>query len=242
MWPAPSVPITTPSGSVASAARASAPSSPDVVGMMKTRLSSAGRVERRVARDLRPDRRMPLGDAAERAHLRRGERRQRRRVGLAHDAGVVDLAAEDDEHAQAGGVVAGGDRDGVHEVRRAVGARGGGGPDRAGEDDGRLGVADDVAEHRRLLERVGAVRDDDADAAPRGVAGGAADLELLVEGQVGAREVGDRLRLEALVAGEPGTAAISACASSSGRAPPAPFMPIVPPAPMTRTRRAGGRL
>ena len=39
--------------------------------------------------------------------------------------------------------------------------------DRAGEDDRRLGVADDVAQHRRLLERVGAVRDDDAHAAPR---------------------------------------------------------------------------
>ncbi len=92
---------------------------------------------------------------------------------------MVDLAAEDDEHAEAGRVVARGDRDGVDEVRRAVGARRRGGADRAGEDDGRLGVVDDVAEHRGLFERVGAVRDDDADPAPRGVARGAADLELL---------------------------------------------------------------
>ena len=67
---------------------------------------------------------------------------------------------------------------------------------------GRLGVVDDVAEHRRLLQRVGAVGDDDADPAARGVAGAAADLQLVVEGEVGARQVGDGLGLQPVVVGE----------------------------------------
>ena len=81
-------------------------------------LVEAGRVERRVARDLRPDRRVALGDAPERAHLRGGEGGQRRGVGLAHHARVVDLAAEHDEHAEPGGVVARGHGHGVDELGR----------------------------------------------------------------------------------------------------------------------------
>ena len=60
-----------------------------------------------------------------------------------------------------------------------VGAGGAGRADRAGEDDRRLGVVQDVAEHRGLLEHVGAVGDDDADAAAGGVARLAADAQLV---------------------------------------------------------------
>ena len=51
---------------------------------------------------------------------------------------------------------------------------------------GRLGVEHEVAEHRRLLERVGAVRDDHAHAFPGRRGRLAGDVQDRVEGQVGA--------------------------------------------------------
>jgi hypothetical protein len=86
---------------------------------------------------------------------------------------------------------AGRDADGVDEVGGTVGARGRGGPDGAGEDDRRVGVVQDVAEHRGLLEHVGAVGHDHPDAAARGVAGGAADPQLVLEREVRAGLVED---------------------------------------------------
>ena len=162
------------------------------------------RVHRRVARDLRPDDRVALGHAAQRPGLGRGEGHERRGVGLAHAARVVDLAAEHDQDPQAGGGLAGRDADGVAEVGRAVGARRRGGADGAGDHDRRLGVVDHVAQHRRLLQRVGAVGDDHADAAPGGVARLAADVQLVLERQVRAGHVDHRLGVDAVGVLQPG--------------------------------------
>ena len=198
-----------------------------------------GRVQRRVARQPAPDRRVALGDAAERAVLRAAERDEARRVGLAHRARVMDLAAEDDQDAEPAGGRRGGDADRVDEVGGPVGAGRGRRADRAGEDDRRLGVVQDVAQHRRLLERVGAVRHDDADAAAARVARRAADRELVGRREVRAGLVHQRARLEAL---ELRRARWSSRRSrprrAPGWAPPLPTIPIVPPAERTRTRRA----
>ena len=111
----------------------------------------------------------------------------------------MDLATEDDQYAKSGGVLAGGDTDGVNEVCRSVGSRCAGGSDRASKNNRRLGVADDVAKHCRLFQRVGPVRDDDADPTPGRVARCSADLKLLRQAQMGAREVGDCLCFEPFV-------------------------------------------
>jgi hypothetical protein len=69
----------------------------------------------------------------------------------------------------------------------------------------------DVAEHRGLLEHVGAVRDDDADPAPGRVARRAADAQLVVQRQVRGGLVEDRDRLqvrEGLQAGDGGDEAV----------------------------------
>ena len=111
----------------------------------------------------------------------------------------MDLATEDDQHAKPGGVLAGGDANGVNKVCRPVGSRRAGCSDRAGKNNRCFGVADDVPKHCRLFERVGPVRDDDADPTPGRVARCSADLKLLREAQVGARKVGDGLCLEPFV-------------------------------------------
>ena len=205
MCPAPSVPITTPSGSVASAARASAPSSPDVVGMMKTRLSRRGRVERRVARDLRPDRRVALGDAAERAHLRRGERGQRRRVRLAHARGRGGSRRRR-RRARPG-------RRRPRSRRPRRRPRGSPGRRRPGAEAGRIAPvkttgasASLTMSHSIAVSSSVSVPWVTTTPMPRRAASRAARQisSCCGERQVRAREVGDRLRLEALVAGEPG--------------------------------------
>ena len=79
-----------------------------------------------------------------------------------------------------------------------------GGPDRAGEHDGGLGVVEKVAQHGRLLERVGAVGDHHSRPAAGRVAGFAADLELVLEREVRARLVHHGPALDALEGGQPG--------------------------------------
>ena len=70
-------------------------------------------------------------------------------------------------------------------------------PDRAGDDDRRSRAVQQVAQHRGLLERVGAVREHDA--APGGGLGGrgAGDLERVGGAHVDARPAAERARLQA---------------------------------------------
>ena len=87
-----------------------------------------------------------------------------------------------------------GDGHGLEEVERAVGGDGGCGPHGADDDDGLAAVDCSVEEEGRLLERVGAVRDD-------GAAQGGVVADDLVDGpghveqkgrrHVGAADIGD---------------------------------------------------
>ena len=145
--------------------------------------------------DLHP--RVEVRDRQRRAPVRRGPRRRRAprrsapigpergdanargddRVGLADRARGVQLAGEGDDRARARGRLGAGRADRVEQVRRPVGAARARRADRAGQHDRRVGGVDQVAEDGGLLERVGAVRDDDA--APGGGLGdrGARDRE-----------------------------------------------------------------
>ena len=82
------------------------------------------------------------------------------------------------------------------------------------------------------------MRDDDSDPAAGGVARLAADLELLARRRCALGTFATVCASMPSKARSPGTASTSAAASSDGVAPPAPSIPIVPPAPITRTRRA----
>lgn len=72
------------------------------------------------------------------------------------------LLVQRDHDAAAARLLAGGQADGLVQVERAVGAEGGGGAHGADDDDGLGRVEDEVEVEGRLLERVGAVRHDDA--------------------------------------------------------------------------------
>ena len=115
------------------------------------------------------------------------------------------------------------------------------GPDRAREHDRRVGVVQDVAEHRRLLERVRAVRDDHADArrlasrASRQICSWSAAVRCALGLFISVRAY---QTVEVLPADVPATIA---AASRSGWAPPVPVIPMVPPADRISTRRVGAR-
>ena len=154
-----------------------------------------GRVERLVARHARPDRGVALGHAARAARsgarrtpparwcpscARSGRGGSRRRSRPARPCpAAASLAAT---------------LTASPEVGRTVGARRRRGTDRAGEHDRRLGVVEHVAQHGRLLQRVGAVGHHHADPAARGVARLAADAQLVVQRQVRAGHVHHGLR------------------------------------------------
>ena len=99
---------------------------------------------------------------------------------------------EDHERAQPGGRGRGRDGHGVLEVRRPVGAHGRGGADRARQDDRGLGVVQERAQRRGLLERVGPVGDDHAAARPRLVGRGPGHGQGVVERELGAGQGGHR--------------------------------------------------
>ncbi|HMS71946.1 MAG TPA: hypothetical protein PKB03_02835 [Baekduia sp.] len=109
------------------------------------------RIDRDVARHPRPDRWVTFGYATERTGLRRGERHQRGRIRFARAASVVDFTAENDERAKPSGVGACCDACCVDDVGRAVGPGGRRGPNRTGEHNRRIGVVQNIAEHRRLF-------------------------------------------------------------------------------------------
>jgi hypothetical protein len=106
----------------------------------------------------------------------------------------VQLAAEGHEDAEPGGLGCSCGRDGVGEVCRAIGAGRARRADRARQDDRLDAAVQDVAQHRRLLERVGAVRDDDAAPGGRLGKGGAGDLERVGGAEMCARHAEDRAR------------------------------------------------
>ena len=111
-------------------------------------------------------------DARDRSGVARAEGVEAIRVDLADVERRVDGAGDDDDDAARTG--RGRHRDGVGQVLRAVGEARGRRPHRCREDD-RLGRREHaLQEVRRLLERVGAVGDDDRrDLGPREVAGDA---------------------------------------------------------------------
>jgi hypothetical protein len=90
-----------------------------------------------------------------------GESGQVQGVRLADAARGQHGAVENDQHTVLARIRTAGDRDGVAEVARPVGVRDVGGPLRPGENDGPAVAVDEVEQDGGLLERVGAVRDDD---------------------------------------------------------------------------------
>ena len=106
------------------------------------------------------------------------------------------LSAEHHERPEAFRGARPGHCDGVDEVAWAVRARVRPRSDRAGEDDRRLAVVDEIAQQRGLLQGVGPVGDDDSAPAAPLLRRGARDRQRIGQGHLGARERhhGARLR------------------------------------------------
>ncbi len=139
----------------------------------------------------------PLDHPAERAGARGGEGMRGAGVHLGDRGRGVHLVGEDDEHPQATGRCVDGDAHGGEQVGGAVGPWAARGAHRAGDDDRRLDLAEQVEQVGGLLDRVGPLGDDDA-ARPGGdrVVGGPADLAHVVGGQVARRALPHRARLD----------------------------------------------
>ena len=99
---------------------------------------------------------------ADQAGFRRHERLDVGGVTLGDGPGAVDVVVGDHEHAASLRPRIARDADGVVDVQRPVGAERGRRPHRAGQHDRLVALDDEVEEVRRLLHRVGAVRDRDA--------------------------------------------------------------------------------
>jgi hypothetical protein len=149
-------------------------------------------------------RRAALDDAPDRAGGRRAEGHGAGGVDLADVPRGVDLATEHHDGAEARGLGCGRHGDGVEEVRGAVRAGRRSRTDGAGQHDGRVGVEHQVAEHRRLLERVRAVGDHDARALARRRGGLARHLQGRVERQVRAGQRPQLARAQPRHFGQPG--------------------------------------
>ena len=141
---------------------------------------------------------VPVRHGADEAPERREERLHGRRARLGERGRAVDPVVDDDEHAASGRVLVRRHRHRVVEVERAVGRQGRRGAHRRGQDDGLARLGHEVEEVRRLLDRVGAVRDDDAvHVLHRGeLVDAARELEPDLVVHVLRADVGDLLALE----------------------------------------------
>ena len=105
---------------------------------------------------------VPVGDGPDEAAHRREERLHGGRARLGQRGGAVNPVVDDDQDAAPGRVLVRRHRHRVVEVERAVRRQRRGRAHRGGQHDRLPRLDDEVQEVGRLLDRVGAVRDDDA--------------------------------------------------------------------------------
>ena len=145
--------------------------------------SGGGKVN--AARRSREEEHLPVIHGADRPRVRRSKGVQRDGVGLLHFPGGVDLAVQDNEHAQVTGSAGTGYPDRIQQVPRPVGVLVTGRSLRRRKHDRTAGGQNEVQQEGRFLERVGAVRHHDAGqlgplGKDRGDALGELELELRV--------------------------------------------------------------